>query len=256
LLITINNYDGGITWELDSLASTSGDYSIKINNLINTNYGSSDELQFPPFDFTTAHPDSVIKMTFKWAYARSDASFSDEMIVLLSTDCGVNFTQIYYRSGNGLTTGPTQTTPFIPDSTQWKDAFIYLDTYENESNVQIKIVNVTDGGNNLYIDDIYIGDGSQATTSVNEIVNSFANVVLSPNPTKNGSFLQYSNDNIDVVTVSIYDINGRLITSFEDQNKGGKSEIFIPTAEFQNGIYLIELSTNKTKHTIKLMVGN
>jgi len=128
---------------LDSLASVSGNYSIKINNLINTNYGSSDELVLPYFDLTSSDPDSNVYMSFKWAYAKSDPTFSDELLVLLSTDCGVNFTQVFYRTQTALVTGPTQTTPFIPDSTQWKSAFILLNNYRTSTYVQLKIVNVT-----------------------------------------------------------------------------------------------------------------
>ncbi|MCH8318483.1 MAG: choice-of-anchor J domain-containing protein, partial [Bacteroidetes bacterium] len=151
--ITINNPDAGITWELDSLASTSGKYSIRINNLINTNYGSTDEIILPFFNLA---PTRYPFLEFNWAYARSDPNFSDELIVLLSVDCGNTFNQIFYGSGTSLATGPTQTTPFIPDSSQWRSASISLKNYDTLTYVLIKLVNVTDGGNNLYIDDISV----------------------------------------------------------------------------------------------------
>ncbi|MBN4051245.1 choice-of-anchor J domain-containing protein, partial [bacterium AH-315-M05] len=156
--ITINNADGGITWELDSLASTSGKYSIRINNLINTNYGSADEIILPFFDMTTDTNGVLVFLKFKWAYARSDPNFSDELIVLASRDCGQSFNSILYKSGNSLATGPTQTTPFIPDSSQWDSVSVFLGNYKDDPYVLLKIVNVTDGGNNLYIDDISLGD--------------------------------------------------------------------------------------------------
>ncbi len=181
--ISIVNYDNGITWELDSSAAFSGDYSIKINNLINTNYGSVDELVLPYMSFKELDPDSIIRMSFKWAYAKSDPTYSDEMIVLLSTDCGQTFNQVFYRSQNALATGPVQTTPFIPDSTQWKSAFVYLEPYRDESNVLVKIVNVTDGGNNLYIDDIYIGDGNDPVIPAGiKSTHTLQEVSLYPNP--------------------------------------------------------------------------
>jgi len=122
-------------------------------------------------------------MSFKWAYAKSDPTYSDEMIVLLSTDCGQTFNQVFYRSQNALATGPVQTTPFIPDSTQWKSAFVYLEPYRDESNVLVKIVNVTDGGNNLYIDDIYIGDGNDPVIpAAIKSTHTLQEVSLYPNP--------------------------------------------------------------------------
>jgi PKD repeat protein len=161
--LTINNPDGGVTWELDSAAAKSGKYSLKIDNLINTNYGSVDEIILNDLDLTSLPGGSAAFLQFDWAYARSSPTFSDDLIVLVSNDCGLNYTRVFFGTGAALATGPTQTTPFIPDSSQWKHAKINLFQVRNDSSVQIKLVNVTDGGNNLYIDNIYVGAGSPPT---------------------------------------------------------------------------------------------
>lgn len=155
--IILENPDNGITWELDNNAvAYQGNGSAKINNLINTNYGQSDAMILPDLDFTTISGNPFL--FFKWAYAKSDINYSDELIVLASKDCGVTWDQIFYRTGNGLSTAPVQTTPYIPDaSTVWKSASIDLGVYTSSKNVQLKLVNVTDGGNSLYIDNISVG---------------------------------------------------------------------------------------------------
>ena len=255
--LTINNPDGGVTWELDSMASVSGNYSIKINNLINTNYGSSDELVLPYFDLTTAHPDSNVYMSFKWAYAKSDPTFSDELLVLLSTDCGVNFTQVFYKTQPALATGPTQTTPFIPDSTQWKDAYILLNNYWNNSYVQLKIVNVTDGGNNLYIDNIYVGDGSFATTSVSEISGVLGRVSLYPNPTSGSSTLEYSLNKQSKVEIDIYNLQGQLVKSINEEIvKDGIHQVELSTEGLKKGIYFVRLRTDINERTTRMVITN
>jgi hypothetical protein len=255
--LTINNLDGGITWELDSMASVSGDYSIKINNLINTNYGSTDELILPYLDLTTAHPDSNVYMSYKWAYAKSDPTFSDEMLVLLSVDCGVNYTQIFYRTQNALTTGPVQTTPFVPDSSQWKNAHISLNSYRDEPYVQLKIVNVTDGGNNLYIDNIYVGDGSNLITGLNEIPGDIGILRLYPNPATNHTTLEYSLARQSKVNFDVYNLRGQLIRSLNERNMTkGNHEIIVSTEEFEQGIYFIKIQAETTTKTVKLVILN
>lgn len=154
--LLVDNPDTTITWERTTDAAKEGVASVRIQNLINTNYGQSDALVFPRIDFT-ALP-SPIRLGFKWAYARSDANYSDEMIVLVSKDCGSSWTQKFYRTGTSLATGPTQTTLFIPTTGQWKTANIDLTSYAANNHVDIKIVNVTDGGNALYIDSLKLGD--------------------------------------------------------------------------------------------------
>jgi PKD repeat protein len=253
--LTINNLDGGITWELDSMASVSGNYSLKINNLINTNYGSSDELILPHFDLGTAHPDSNVYMSFKWAYAKSDPTFSDEMLVLISTDCGLNYSRIFYRTQAGLATGPTQTTPFIPDSTQWKDVFIPLNSYRNSSYVQLKIVNVTDGGNNLYIDNIYVGDGSIATTNVSEISDMSGSVFLYPNPSMDNSTLAFVLDRQGIVKIEIYSMQGQLVKSInESAMSRGNQRVTISTSGFKQGVYFVRLTLGVIEKTIPMVI--
>lgn len=255
--LTINNPDGGVTWELDSLASVSGKYSLKINNLINTNYGSSDELILPYFDFATAHPDSDVYMSFKWAYAKSDATFSDELLVLLSTDCGVNYTQIFYKTQNTLATAPTQATPFIPDPAQWKDAYISLNTYRNESYVQLKIVNVTDGGNNLYIDDIYTGDGSVATTGINEVRDYSESISLFPNPSNEYVILEYALKQNELVQVFIYSMQEQLIKSYNEGIKNKQTHrVTISTENLSQGLYFVKVKTDTFEEIRQFTIMN
>lgn len=243
--LTINNFDGGVTWELDSAASVSPIYSAKIDNFININYGSSDEIVLPYLDFTTFTGTNLF-MTFKWAYARSDPSFSDEMIVLLSTDCGVNFNQVYYRTGNSLVTGPTQTTPFIPDSTQWASATILLNTYLVEQYVQVKIVNVTDGGNNLYIDNINIGDlPTGIDDEKNENPFSFY-----PNPASNSITIQFL-DNKENRVVKVYNAVGKQLLT---ENVGTNKTAVISTKHLSSGIYYLEIVENNSQKIEKLII--
>ena len=255
--LTINNLDGGITWELDSMASFSGIYSIKINNLINTNYGSSDELVLPHFDLTTSNPDSIVYMSFSWAYAKSDPTFSDELLVLLSTDCGLTYKRIFYRTQTALATGPTQTTPFVPDSTQWKKAFIPLNFYRNESFVELKIVNVTDGGNNLYIDDIYVGDGSNPSVGIDEMAQPPLGLTLYPNPANGSSTLNYTLAGTERVVIQIYNSYGQIIQSmYQGVMNSGTHKIMLPTENLPSGIYFVRLFTGNTEKSIRIVISN
>ena len=252
--LIINNPHGEITWELDSLAFRSAPYSIRINNLINTNSGTVDEIILPFLDFTFFSPDSWLYMSFLGAYAKSDPSFSDELIVLLSTDCGTNFDQIFYKAGNALTTGPTQTTPFIPDSTQWKSAFINLDDYKDETYVQVKIVNVTDGGNNLYIDDLYIGNGSELVSSLETLTN-VGDINIYPNPTTGSIQIKYSLKTTEEVAISLLDLNGKLVCQAQPilQMPGVHQEAFdLHGLRLPSGMYLVKIKTSEGQAVRKI----
>jgi PKD repeat protein len=241
--IVLNNSDGGVTWNLDSAAAHSGMYSVKIDNYINTNYGSADEIILPYLDLSSSA--ATPYLTFNWAYARSDASFSDELIVLLSTDCGSNYTQVFYKSGSGLATGPTQTTPFIPDSTQWKNASVSLSAYATEQYVQIKLVNITDGGNNLYIDNINVGELATSITE-NDKALEFS---VYPNPAKNRLEIELNVSSENTVFTLINMLGKEVLKSeFMSNNQT------IDLRDISTGVYIVRLEQNNAVSEKKVVV--
>lgn len=250
--ITIENADGGITWERDTIAvAYQGNASAKINNLINTNYGQSDAMILPRFDFTSYS--GTPYLSFKWAYAKSDPNYSDEMIVLASKDCGVNWAQVFYRTGTSLVTGPTQTTPYIPDSaTVWKAASISLATYSVYTNVMLKIVNVTDGGNNLYIDNINLG---AMPIGIEENANTINSLSLYPNPSSGSFALKYSVSNTEDLSLVITDVLGRMVytTLLKTASQGEYTEEI--NAGLETGIYNAELISTSGRKNIKLIIS-
>lgn len=212
----------------------------------------------PPFlDLSTAHPDSTLRMTFWWAYARSDANFSDELIVQLSKDCGFTYVPILSKSGNALATGPTQTTPFIPDSTQWKKAVINLNAYRDERYVKIRIVNVTDGGNNLYVDDLNIGDGSEGNpTAVTPPPSGdlFPNFRLTPDRAS-GRLLLWANVarqmHFDAV---LYDAAGRAVRAWQNETlEEGSPAAILPVGDLAGGMYFLKIENEGGAKAVKVV---
>ncbi|MFT4969991.1 MAG: PKD repeat protein [Chitinophagales bacterium] len=253
LLFDITNFDGGLTWELDSQAFYSAPNSIKINNLINTNYGTIDELNFPELNLNSGHVDSSIYLSFKWAYAKSDVTFTDELYVMLSTDCGVNFDEIFYGAGNAFATGPVQSTTFIPDSSQWDSVRINLDSYRLEQNVQVKFVNVTDGGNCLYLDDIYLGDGSEAKapiipTGLSNIATLDAEILIYPNPSNN--LLNIKSES-ELESVQVFQYNGKETLKI---NHISTKEMNLDLSQCSNGAYLLVIKNKEGIQYSKVLV--
>lgn len=246
--MTIDNPDGGITWELDTIAKAyAGNASAKINNLINTNYGQSDAMILPSFNLSTFT--GIPYISFMWAYAKSDPSYSDELIVLVSTDCGVNFNQILYKTGNTMTTGPTQTTPYIPDSTTiWKLANVSLGAYATQTNVILKIINVTDGGNNLYIDHIQV-NGSVVGMEDNEIFEN--SISIFPNPASD--YLQINSSGEKINSVEIYSVSGQQVKMIDVEN--ADSTVLISfDEELKTGFYQVIIGVGNYKVFKKLIV--
>jgi PKD repeat protein len=238
--LTIENPDNGITWERTTDASLEGIASVRIQNLINTNYGQSDALVLPSFDFTSFT--TPINMVFRWAYARSDANYSDELIVLVSNDCGNTWTQEFYLTGNALVTGATQTTLFVPDSTEWNLASIDLSAYDTSELVDIKIVNVTDGGNALYIDSLKVGifDFDSLPSSLANLNNDIE-IVLFPNPTTNVLHIEFNRTSISPMVNVFNSLGQKMKVEYTSNNTGG----LVNTGNLSTGLYWIEVMINE-----------
>lgn len=236
--ITIDNPDLGITWVRDPVAVMyEGIAAARIDNLTNTNYGQIDALVLPRFDMTTFS--GTPYLTFRWAYARSDANYSDRLSVLVSTDCGVTYTQVFTRTGAAMATGPTQITPYVPDSTtNWKLATVNLNAYAASDHLIIRIINVTDGGNYLYVDHINLGEqwvGIEDQAAQEPML-------LYPNPTDGLVRLRGSLDIPANARVVVSDVHGRTVL---DQNWGRVSALGLDLSALVDGVYLVRVPGNR-----------
>ena len=101
-------FDGGsngITWERDGAngtAPTAGNSTV-IDNFSTNTAGDQDALFVEAMDLTSY---TSAQLTFDVAYARYDATFFDQLAVVVSTDCGQNYSTIYSKSGTTLATEP------------------------------------------------------------------------------------------------------------------------------------------------------
>jgi PKD repeat protein len=167
---TIDNADGGITWEVVTVAgSAPGDKAAKIDFYNYANGFERDGLQTPPLDFSNY---SGVSMTFDHAFRRYNTSSADSMVILVSTDCSNTFERIvaYAEDGTGtFATAATTTVPFDPASGEWctgtvgANCFtIDLSAYDGQPSVVVRFESFNNGiaGNNLFIDNINI-DGTQ-----------------------------------------------------------------------------------------------
>lgn len=243
--ITVDNPDNGITWQRDTQAKAfAGVGSAKINNLINTNYGQSDALVLPAFDFTSLGGDA--SLYFYWAYARSDANYSDDLTVLATSDCGVTWNTLFNKSGASLATGPTQTTPYIPDNTTvWKTTRINLGAYASKKSVIIKFVNTTDGGNNLYLDNISVGLWSLGVGEENVMGDD---IRIYPNPVKEILTIERP-ANSEQYSLDISDMMGRIV--YSQILKANKENVNMH--ELRQGLYFYKImNMGKIEKTGKL----
>jgi PKD repeat protein len=151
-------------WDITSATdgSTYGTEALWVDNF-NNGPTSNEDLKSPVFslegyDEATLHLD--------YAYCRKNGT-SDSLIISVSTDGGATFTQVagYFETGSGnYATTFNSGNPLVPtEPDQWclsgigNDCLeIPLSGFAQQPNVQVRIRNKSLGGNNLYVDRVWL----------------------------------------------------------------------------------------------------
>ena len=228
---SLNNEDGGGQW---SLSVAAGGFGNSNQSAIFDNYniygtGTTDDMIIP---LNASGVMSELKLFFDVAYARWGASNSDSLSVLVSTDCGATYNELYYKGGTDLSTSPDFQDLFVPTAAQWRTDSVDLSAYIGESNLQIVFRNHGYYGNAMYIDNINIGSDLSVASSEITAISVF------PNPVKAGGLLSIQTPKN--AEMQLYDLNGKSIACYTGI---GNCQIAIP-AETQAGMYVLRIKTD------------
>jgi PKD repeat protein len=158
------NYDAGgdaLAWAKSSTVGKASTASMLYDNYNLNAAGTRDEMRAPKYNFGGF---SVIKLYFDVAYAQYDPTYTDTLAIMVSSDCGVTYSQVYAKGGTTLATAPNYTAAtFVPTAAQWRTDTVYLNAYAGMGNVLVSFQNRGHYGQALYVDNINIaGSGSGA----------------------------------------------------------------------------------------------
>jgi PKD repeat protein len=155
----INN--DGIFWSQATVGRNSSK-SARFDNFNNDAAGARDEMWAPRMNLASM---SAATLTFDVSYARYNATYSDSLEVLVSTNCGASWTSVYLKGGTLLATVSDQTTQFTPTNTQWRNESVSLNSYCGQATVMVIFRNRGHYGNVIYVDNVNISGTLAATPS-------------------------------------------------------------------------------------------
>jgi hypothetical protein len=225
---SIDNPDGDQTWAINSSYGYNSSSSISIENSIYSANGEYDDLNSPMMNFTGA---TSITLDFDYAYSLwTDPSlpqnWSDTLIILVSSDCGLTWEKIWEKAGaNLVTTSPifNGTEWFPTNNNDWDSENINLNNYANKDAIMIKFRNVNQYENNLFLDNINIT--SNGSLSFDEAQMNM--VLVYPNPADKQIDVNYKG------LKQIYNMLGeRVIHTYDDK---------IDISNLSKGVYVIKI---------------
>lgn len=222
--------------------NTANSGCLKYNNFSFAS-GKNGEIYLAPVDLNS---NTNKAMKFDVAYAQYQNE-NDKLDVLVSTDCGATWTNVYTKQGATLSTVPAQTTAFTPTAAQWRNETVDLTAFGSATKLIVKFKATSAYGNNLYVDNINIG----GTAGIAE--ENLMNVNIFPNP---------ANDIVNVVfegnggdyNIVISDLVGRIVSNTTSVNANGSTKAELSISDLNAGNYLVTISNGTSKYTQTLMV--
>ncbi|MFT6718848.1 MAG: hypothetical protein ACJAY8_001246, partial [Sphingobacteriales bacterium] len=106
-------------------------------------------------------------------------------------------------------------------------------------------------GNNVYLDDINFK--SNNPSSIQQLVD-FKNFTVFPNPAKDKVHVSIDATISSKAQVSLTDLSGRVVKSFDTNLIPGSNELSLQVTDLANGVYLIQVNTEKGKMAKRIII--
>jgi len=208
----IINPDGNITFSQVSNVNGiafGGTKCVKMAFYDYNDIGQKDTMITFVFDSVTSYD----TLRFDYSYAQYLSSYTDSLIVNISTDGGASYTTIFHKSGNELATSPATTISYAPSSAnQWMTFSYPLSNVIPPSHVT---------GN---------------------IPNDYILYQNYPNPFNPSTTIKYEIHIPGKVNIKIYDVAGKLITSLVNKFQDASTyEIEFNANNLSSGVYFYSL---------------
>jgi PKD repeat protein len=261
------NLDGdAITWE-KSFLTGKGDSSCLIINNADAPTGLIDELILKPLDLTSSFtPYLHFDLGYTQYFNAGDTTpvpAPDKIDILVSSDCGTTWTNVYSKNQIQLqtvsppiqddktTTTENETNNWIPTkNSDWRNETIDLSVVKNKPSVLIKFKNTSGYGTRIWFDNFKIDNSQLLSTKENTI----EGVSVYPNPSKDLFTITVPSTEEEYVAY-VYSVLGQLVlkTTFSGTNSTQK---MIDLSGKANGIYILKLESSNKKVSFQKLVKN
>jgi hypothetical protein len=247
---TTTGGDGG--FELTTAAAFTGDKSVWLVNNANLQ-GAKYNLLSATYDMSDA---TVINISLRYAFAPR-ASFNDDRLrIHVSSNCGQTWSlRKQLRAGVDLSTSGVTGGNFVPNGPgQWGYTEVSITSSSfRRSDFRLRLEFESDGGNNLYIDDINING---APVSVEELwPGGMDGLQVLPNPVSGPAQAVYGLAEAGPVRIELLDVLGRgLGVVHEGWSAAGPQRIDLPVEGLRSGIYLLRLQHQGRNQVVRFVV--
>jgi len=249
----VENADQDLTWQISADQGYLSAQSVWIENY-NSLPITEDRLQSTTIDLSQL--DTAI-VTMRVAYAEKSEQSTEWLRVSISNDCGEDWTfkELFTSTSDLPSTEPTDDY-FIPSGPDdWKLLTINnINPEERTENFRLQLAFWSNGGNNIYVDDINIIDEPILTTENIEIEKDV--VEIYPNPNNTGfATLKLEQRSSSNIQIEIYDAAGKKLENlWSGELPAGNQTLELDLAELSQGVYTLRAVSSDRIRTGKIII--
>lgn len=251
---TVNNPDGNGTFIISN-AALSGTKSAMLANY-SQNGVYTDELISGPIDLSSVASTGQVTLTYRYSYRKRTASDVERLQVWVTENCTDNWAVRSTLQGNTLSTFESASAWVPFQDSDW--VTVHLTNITSQyftSDFRFKFNFLSDGGNNLYIDNINLYEGAPSDTIVglDAVVSDNLAMNVYPNPADNYLFVEFGLNDATDVQIRLLDLSGKMIQLNQIQGAYGNNLVQLSTELLSSGMYVVEL-VNGTQISRKRIV--
>jgi len=200
---------------------------------------------------------STPAIKFSWAGAALNTFPTNEITVHYSTNCGENWLSLGTLDPVTTSRAGYIATNFVPNENDWLDTVLTKNALKN-NNIKFKIAYSagTTAHNNIYIDNIKIGEASSLFNENNNSISQKISVF--PNPLDESSSILLENFSGQETSIDIINILGEKVYNiFEGVIQSDYLEINNLRARIKkDGIYFVRATSSSNKSLTKKIILN
>lgn len=192
----------------------------------------------------------VASVQFRYSYA-SILNASDVLQVRVSTDCGQSWNDIVFEKRGSELSATTVNSRWSPSSTSdWQTAFVNLSAYAGLPDVRVAFVALSDGGNNIYLDDIEFFESDSPITARIPEAND---LTAYPNPANSQLKVVFNLREREQVLMQMFSIKGDLMYRSAFENT--LNQIYeIDMSRWDAGVYILKVTSPSIQKSKRILL--
>ncbi|HEU0228053.1 MAG TPA: M43 family zinc metalloprotease [Arachidicoccus soli] len=249
----VDNPGNNAAFEITNSAAYMGSKSAVLNNF-GQPAGGEDALLSPPVDLSSVTAAEGATLTFRYAYRKRSTSNKEDLQVMFTNDCGHTWQTRYIVTSSAFGNA-TASSSWAPSSqSDWVTVNVTNITSEFwVSDFRVKFDFQSDGGNNLYLDNIniYKGDASHLAVIENEAIKGLS---IYPNPATNTANISFNIPKDANANVQLVNMMGQTVLTNTVKAKAGKNLIVLGTHNVDAGVYLVKINVGGVQDVKRLVI--